>query len=59
VFDDVWSTIVTHRPTQAENDELKTMVSETICALAASGVTDPDHLRLRTLDSLELSRAPE
>jgi hypothetical protein len=41
VFDDVWSTIATHRPTQAENDELKTMVSEKLCAIAASGVMDP------------------
>jgi hypothetical protein len=59
VFDDVWSTIVTHRPTQAENDDLKTMVSEKLCAVAASGVMDPEQLRSRTLASFELSRPPE
>jgi hypothetical protein len=59
VFDDVWSTIVTHRPTQAENDDLKTMVSEKLCAIAASGVMDPEQLRSRTLASFELSRPHE
>jgi len=53
VFDEVWSTIVTHRPTQAENDELKTMVSEKLCAIAASGVMEPEQLRSRTLASFE------
>jgi len=53
VFDEVWSTIVTHRPTQAENDELKTMVSEKLCAIAASGVMDPEQLRSRTLARFE------
>jgi cell shape-determining protein MreC len=59
VFDDVWSTIVTHRPTQAENDELKTMVSEKICELAASGVLDTDQHRSRTLADFDLSWPPE
>jgi hypothetical protein len=59
VFDDVWSTIVTHRPNQAEDDELKTMVSERLCAIAASGVLDPDQLRSRTLADFDLSRPPE
>jgi hypothetical protein len=59
VFDDVWSTIETHRPTQAQNDELKTMVSETLCAIAASGVMDAEQLRSKTLANFELSRPPE
>jgi hypothetical protein len=54
-FDDVWSTIVTHRPTQPENDELKTMVSEKLCAIAVSGVMDPEQLRSKTLASFEIS----
>ena len=53
VFDEVWSTTVTHRPTQAENDELKTMVSEKLCAIAASGVMGPEQLRSRTLARFE------
>ena len=53
-FDDVWSTVITHQPSQAENREFRTLISEKLCQLAAAGVTDPDQLRAMTLASLQL-----
>jgi hypothetical protein len=50
----VWAEVVTHRPSQVQNDELKTLISEKICALAATGVTDAEQLSSMTLTSLQL-----
>jgi hypothetical protein len=55
-FDAVWSTIVAHRPSQADNDELRTMVSEKLCEIASNGVMDVQLLRSMTLASLEFPR---
>jgi hypothetical protein len=55
-FNAVWATIVAHRPSQGDNQELKTMVSEKLCAIAATGVMDVHVLRSRTLASLEWPR---
>jgi len=52
-FNAVWATIVARRPAQGDNQELKTMVSEKLCAIAASGVMDVHVLRSRTLASLQ------
>ena len=53
-FDEIWSTVVTHHPSQAQNREFKTLISEKLCDLAAAGVMDPDQLRSMTLASLKL-----
>jgi len=52
-FNAVWATIVARRPAQGDNPELKTMVSEKLCAIAATGVMDIHVLRSRTLASLQ------
>jgi hypothetical protein len=53
-FNAVWSTVVTHHPSQAQNGELKTLIGENLCSLAASGVMDAEQLRSMTLTSLQL-----
>jgi hypothetical protein len=53
-FDDIWSTVITHHPSQAENSEFRTLVSEKLCELAAAGVMERDQLRAMTLASLQL-----
>jgi len=55
-FNAVWATIVARRPSQGDNQELKTMVSEKLCAIAATGVMDVHVLRSRTLASLQWPR---
>jgi hypothetical protein len=52
-FDAVWATIVAHPPLQGNDRELKTMVSEKLRALAATGVMDVQVLRSKTLASLK------
>ena len=56
-FNAVWATLSAHRQSHEENGELKTVVSERLCSLAASGVTDVQLLRAMTLSSLELPGA--
>jgi len=58
-FNDIWVTIKSSGPDRylAKEDELRTAVSERLCALAAGGVTDPELLRELTLASL--SRGPK
>jgi hypothetical protein len=53
-FDAIWTTLIAHRPSQADNDELRTAVSEKLCDIAASGITDVQLLRSLTLASLPL-----
>lgn len=53
-FEAVWATVTAHRPSQADNNELRTAVSERLCEIAASGVTDVQELRSLTLASLRL-----
>jgi hypothetical protein len=53
-FDAVWQTLIAHRPSQADNDELRTAISKRLCELAAAGITDVQELRRVTLDALEL-----
>jgi hypothetical protein len=53
-FDAVWQTLIAHRPSQADNEELRTAISERLCALADAGVTDVQELRRVILDALEL-----
>ena len=52
VFDAVRADVVTHRPSREDNAELKTLVSEKLCALAAAGVMDTEQLKSMTLASL-------
>jgi hypothetical protein len=52
-FEAVWTDVVTHRPSQADNAELKALVSEKLCAIAAAGVMDSEQLRSMTLASLD------
>ena len=54
-FDAIWSTLIAHRPSQADNDELRTAVCEKLCEIAASGITDAQLLRSLTLASLPLA----
>jgi hypothetical protein len=53
-FDAIWATLISHRPSQADNDELRTAISEKLCDIAASGITDVQLLRSLTLASLPL-----
>jgi hypothetical protein len=51
-FDAVWETIQAHRPSQIDNNELKTAVSDRLCQIAAvEGATDAARLRSATLAS--------
>jgi hypothetical protein len=51
-FDAVWETIQAHRPSQIDNDELKTAVSDRLCQIATiEGATDAAKLRAATLAS--------
>jgi hypothetical protein len=52
-LDAVWATIVAHRPSQGNDRELKAIVSEKLCALAATGVMDVQVLRSKALASLK------
>ena len=54
-FDEIWSSVVTHHPSHADDPKFKTVISEKLCALAEAGITDPDQLRSMTLASLQLS----
>ena len=40
----------------AKDGELRTMLAERLFALLARGVTDPDELRVRVLESLQLTQ---
>ena len=53
-FNAIWAAINTSLPNRdlAEDEELRSAVSERLCALAAAGVTDPELLRDLTLARL-------
>jgi hypothetical protein len=55
-FDSVWATIIADRPWEADNKELKTLVSEKLCAFATSGVRDAEVLRALTLVCTQSAR---
>ena len=51
-FETVWATIQERRPSQTDNDELRTAVSDKLCQIAATnGVTDATSLARATLVS--------
>ena len=53
-FNAIWTTIKTSESDRdlARDEELRTAVSERLCALAAGGMKDPELLRELTLASL-------
>ena len=54
-FDATWADIITHNPSREfDADKLKHGITETLCALAVAGITDPAELQALTIASLEL-----
>ena len=53
-FDSVWATLVAHRPSQENNGELKTALSEELFTFAACGLMDAEWLRSTALANFEL-----
>jgi len=54
-FDATWAEIITHNPSREfDADKLKHEITETLCALAVAGITDPAELQALTIASLEL-----
>jgi hypothetical protein len=54
-FDATWADIITHNPSREfDADKLKHEITETLCALAVAGITDPAELQALTIASLEL-----
>jgi hypothetical protein len=55
-FDAVWTTLYAHVPTSGDQaKELKITLSQTLIALAAEGITDPQELRRRALENMVLT----
>src|SRR5262245_21924476 len=54
-FDATWAELSTHlaSPSGKTDQELRTAISEKLCDLAATGVTDPERLKASTLASLQ------
>jgi hypothetical protein len=53
-FDSVWATLVARRPSQENNGELKTALSEEIFSFAACGLMDAEWLRSTALANFGL-----
>ena len=55
-FDAVWTTLYAHVPTVGDQaKELKITLSQTLIALAAEGITDPQELRRKALENMVLT----
>ena len=54
-FDATWAELATHLPSpNGKTDrEVRTAISEKLCDLAATGITDPERLKALTLASLQ------
>ena len=54
--DAVWSTLYAHMSSDRdESKELKILLTQTLIALAATGITDPQELRHRALETMALT----
>ena len=55
-FDAVWTTLYAHVPTVGDQAKgLKIALSQTLIAMAAEAITDPQQLRRRALEKMALS----
>jgi hypothetical protein len=55
-FDAIWTTLYAHVPIAGDQaKELKITLSQTLIALAAEGITDPQELRRRALENMALT----
>lgn len=55
-FEAVWATLYAHMaPDRDLSKELKIALSQTLIALAAEGITDPQELRRKALESMALT----
>ena len=55
-FDAVWTTLYAHMPSDGyQSKEMKIVLSQTLVALAANGITDPQELRRKVLETMALS----
>ena len=53
--DAVWSTLYAHMSSDRDqSQEAKIMLSQTLVALAANGITDPQELRRKALETMAL-----
>ena len=54
--DAVWSTLYAHMSSDRDQSkELKILLTQTLVALAATGITDPQELRRRALETMALT----
>jgi hypothetical protein len=56
-FEAVWTPLYAHMPTDRDRDqskELRIALSQTLIELAATGITDPQELRRKALESMAL-----
>ncbi len=55
-FDAVWATLYAHVPPGEEmSEQVSISLSQTLAALAADGITDPQELRRRALETMALT----
>jgi hypothetical protein len=55
-FDAVWTTLYAHTPSDGyQSKEMKIVLSQTLVALAANGITNPQELRRKALETMALS----
>ena len=54
-YEAVWSTLYAHMSSDRDqSQELKIVLSQTLVALAANGITDPQELRRKALETMAL-----
>jgi hypothetical protein len=55
-FNSVWSTLYAHvTPDNRQSEGLRIQLSQTLVALASDGITDPNELRRKALESMAFS----
>jgi len=55
-FDAVWTTLYARMPSDGyQSKEMKIVLSQTLVALAANGITDPQELRRKAIETMALS----
>jgi hypothetical protein len=55
-YDAVWTTLYAHMPSDGDQSkEMKIILSQTLLALVANGITDPQELRRKALENMAFS----
>jgi hypothetical protein len=55
-YNAVWTTLYAHMPSDGDQSkEMKIILSQTLLALVANGITDPQELRRKALENMAFS----